>query len=353
MTLLEVCQWGEQRLAAVNIKEARLDAWYLLEHAAGISRAAYYARPDKELDAFIEEKYREYIEKRSKRIPLQHITGVQEFMGLAFQVNDHVLIPRQDTECVVENALEILKGIIEKSSREGFFAQQAGRTEEEGRSQGKEEEKRVRILDMCTGSGCILLSILHYGREYICKADAGTVNRYVQESRPCREGRGTDAEEQGAMDPACRMKSGVILEGIGADISKKAIETAQVNAGALGLDAGFRASNLFEDIEGKFQMIVSNPPYIRTEVIDTLEEEVRVHDPRGALDGGEDGLYFYREIIQKSREHLVFGGYLIFEIGADQGADVEGLMEQAGFCRLAVKKDLAGLDRVVIGVYDK
>lgn len=202
-------------------------------------------------------------------------------MGLEFRVNEHVLIPRQDTEVLVELALEELKGM-----------------------------ESVRILDMCTGSGCILLSTLYYGRQ-----------------------------ER-------------VMEGTGVDISKEALKVAKQNAKELHIDAKFVESNLFANVLGTYDLILSNPPYIPSAVIETLQPEVREHDPMLALDGKEDGLYFYRKIIEESKGSLNSGGKLIFEIGHDQGAAVSTYMMEQGFHHVRVKKDLAGLDRVVLGVYD-
>lgn len=288
MTMQEAYEQGEKRLTLAGIQEARLDAWYLLEHVTKVSRAMYYAMPGKQLSEEQEQKYLYYIEERAGRVPLQHLTGVQEFMGLTFRVNEHVLIPRQDTETAVEEAVSVIRQ--EASSFPSF-----------------------RILDMCTGSGCILLSVLYYGRK----------------------------------------EGNVRLEGTGADISTEALKVAQANAGELRIEAQFQKSDLFEEINGTYQMIISNPPYIRTDVIETLEVEVKRHDPWIALDGKEDGLYFYRKITAQAGEYLTRGGTLIFEIGFDQGAAVKEMMQEAGYRNILVKKDLAGLDRVVIGVYDR
>ncbi|MGC4017963.1 MAG: peptide chain release factor N(5)-glutamine methyltransferase [Muricomes sp.] len=294
MTLREACERGMHILLEAGVLDAGLDAWLLLEHVSQVSRAMYYALPDKAMTAREEEIYFDYIEKRAQHIPLQHLTGVQEFMGLEFQVNEHVLIPRQDTEILVESALKVIE------------------TKEKTAVASKQGEGTYRLLDMCTGSGCILLSILHYAGKY----------------------------------------PGINLKGTGADTSGKALEVAKRNAQCLHIQAGFLCSDLFEQITGRYEMIVSNPPYIRTDVIDTLQEEVKNHDPMLALDGKEDGLYFYRKIIDEAGRYLTEDGYLIFEIGADQGEAVRSMMCQAGYRDVIVKKDLAGLDRVVIGVYD-
>lgn len=276
----EIYKEGKRRLANAGISEAELDAWYLLEHVTGISRAAYYGHPEREILEEEKERYFYYIEERKKKVPLQHLTGEQEFMGMTFHVNRHVLIPRQDTEILAETALERMK---------------AG----------------MRILDMCTGSGCILLSLLKLCRE---KGIAGT----------------------------------------GMDISKEALLVAESNAKKLGIPAKFVKGDLFENAEpGKlFDMIVSNPPYIPTAVIGGLQEEVKLYDPYIALDGREDGLYFYRRIVRESVPFIKRGGYLLFEIGCEQAEAVMGLMETAGYKDIRVKKDLAGLDRVVYGRYN-
>ncbi|MCI7182066.1 MAG: peptide chain release factor N(5)-glutamine methyltransferase [Schaedlerella sp.] len=293
MTIKEACREGERRLRAAGIEEAALDAWYLLEFVTGISKAVYFADGSRLMDEEQEKTYFSLIDKRKTRIPLQHLTGVQEFMGLEFRVNEHVLIPRQDTETLVEAALDYLnkKPWNQDNSENVAFQEQ-------------------RILDMCTGSGCILLSLMRL-----------------------------------AQNPET-------IRGIGADLSGEALKVAETNAGHLGVAADFVQTDLFEKIEGKFHMIISNPPYIRTDEIEMLETEVKNHDPRMALDGKEDGLYFYRKIVDESRRHLVKSGILLFEIGCSQGKDVSRMMKLAGFTDVAVKKDLAGLDRVVSGVYD-
>lgn len=277
---------GTERLEKAGVPDSGIDAWYLLEYVTGIGRAAYYADPGREMDVTQWDDYERFIDIRCRRVPLQHITGEQEFMGLRFHVNKNVLIPRQDTEILAETALDIL--------------------EKADKAHGS-REKKVRLLDMCTGSGCILLSVLHY--------------------------------------------FGDRAEGNGSDISPKALETARENADSLGINAEFIESDLFENITEKYFMILSNPPYIRSSEIPKLQEEVRLYDPIEALDGKEDGLYFYRRIAAESPRHLETGGYLLVEIGCDQAKAVAGLMKEQGFKDICVKKDLAGLDRVVCGRY--
>lgn len=295
MTIREVYQWGTEQLSSAGIEEAALDAWYLLEFVTEISRAAFLADSRNVMEKSKEEQYRKVIAKRAKRIPLQHITGVQEFMGLEFDVNEHVLIPRQDTEVLVETALERLKQKFQED-----VEQRTG---------------SVEILDMCTGSGCILLSMLYYVRQEYEKNLAE-------------------------------------IRGLGVDVSKEALQVACRNAKKLKIDAEWMESDLFSEVKGTYHLILSNPPYIPSAVIEGLQPEVREHDPRLALDGKEDGLYFYRIIIEESRKYLKPGGQLLFEIGAEQGQAVSDYMKQCGYTEVAIKKDLAGLDRVVSGVYD-
>ncbi len=282
MTIEEMFHKGRKALVEANIQEADLDAFYLLEYVTKVSRGMYFARPERQVSKEEQQRYETYIEKRKNHIPLQHLTGEQAFMGLDFQVTKDVLIPRQDTEILVEETLSRIHG-------------------------------PQKILDVCTGSGCVLLSILHY------------------------------AEQEKHFS----------MTGMGIDISEKALEVAKKNAERLGIQATFMQSDLFEKVTGRWNMIVSNPPYIRTEVIKTLQEEVRLYDPWIALDGKEDGLYFYKTIVDEARNYLENEGTLMFEIGHDQAKDVMELLKDAGYKKIGVKKDLAGLDRVVFGVYDR
>ena len=278
MTLKEAYEYGQGQLKSAGIDDADLDAWYLLEHVTGVTRAGYFMDMHHVLSAEEEAQYYEFVATRVTHVPLQHITGVQEFMGLSFCVNEHVLVPRQDTEVLVENVLYMLR-------------------------------PGMHVLDMCTGSGCILISLLK-----LC----------------------------GFSD----------ISGVGVDVSEEALEVARKNAENLRVDVTFVHSDLFSEMEGQYDVIVSNPPYIRTSVIEGLKEEVKFHDPFIALDGKEDGLYFYRRIVEESPQYLKKGGKLYFEIGHDQADDVSRLMKGAGFSNVTVKKDLAGLDRVVFGAYN-
>lgn len=280
MTYRECYEAGRTALAEAGILEAELDARLLLEYVCHTDRNTLLVHGEREVTDEERPRYQDLIIKRAERVPLQHLTGIQEFMGLSFQVNEHVLIPRQDTEILVEEVLRHL-------------------------------HDGMRVLDMCTGSGCILISLLHYSND---------------------------------------------CSGVGVDLSEAALEVARENAGQLLQTSGdkskdilFQRSNLFEKVEGQFEIIVSNPPYIESEVIESLMPEVRLHEPLLALDGGEDGLDFYREIVRGSRTHLTGGGMLFFEIGYNQGKAVRVLLEQSGFTAVEIVQDYAGLDRVVYG----
>ena len=277
MTLQQAYTYGKNRLTEAGIEDADTDAWLLLEYVTKISRATYFLEVNRGISREDEEKYKAYIEKRVSHIPLQHITGTQEFMGMEFYVNEHVLVPRQDTEVLVEEVQKVL-------------------------------ETGMDVLDMCTGSGCIAISLAKSGKE-------------------------------------------ANVHGI--DISTQALELAEKNCKKLEADVNLIQSDLFEKVDGKYDIIVSNPPYICTSEIEKLKEEVKCHDPYIALDGKEDGLYFYRKIVASSGQYLKENGRLYFEIGYDQADAVKLLMEDAGFTQIAVKKDLAGLDRVVFGIYNK
>ena len=273
MNYTEAFLMGMQKLKEAEIGEAQLDARLLLEEVCGTDHNTLLCHGDREVSEAEEEQYRKALEQRAVHVPLQHLLGYQDFMGLRFQVNEHVLIPRQDTEILVEEAMRYL-------------------------------HDGMRILDLCTGSGCILLSLLHYSND---------------------------------------------CEGTGVDISKEALQVAALNAELLGIKADFLKSDLYEKVTGKFDLLVSNPPYIERKVIPTLMEEVREYDPYIALDGGEDGLDFYRRIIGGAQDYLKRGGQILMEIGSGQAQAVSELLREAGFKEIDVCRDFAGLDCVVSG----
>ncbi|MDE6713300.1 MAG: peptide chain release factor N(5)-glutamine methyltransferase [Lachnospiraceae bacterium] len=277
-------QEGMERLQQAGIAEASLDARLLLEYVCGTDRNDMLLRGMQEVAEEDTEYYRRLISERADHMPLQYLTNQQEFMGLSFYVDENVLIPRQDTEILVETIM-----------KDGY--------------DGK------RILEIGTGSGCIILSLLKYGN-------------------------------------GC--------QGTATDISEGALETAGKNARQLGLDVELIRTDLAADIiaaggiatnsKGVYDIIVSNPPYIASGVISTLMPEVRDHEPVLALDGGADGLKYYRRILQETKELLAPGGKYYFEIGYDQGDAVKALLEDQGCGDVRIVKDYAGLDRVISGV---
>lgn len=285
MTLLELLQDGAKHLEAAGIAEAELDARYLLFEAFHIDFTRFLTdrmrqMPETEENLQNQKLYQSMIEKRSSRIPLQYITGSQEFMGLGFYVDENVLIPRQDTETLVELVMA---------------------------EHPKEKAAQESLLDMCTGSGCIAISL---------------------------------------------KKLGGFGQVTAVDISQGALNVAKKNAENLGAEIRFVESNLFqnltqEEAENRFDVIVSNPPYIPTEVVKGLEPEVKDHEPVLALDGTEDGLLFYRELAKNCGHYLKPQGTVYFEIGYDQGQAVSELLAEAGYEEIEVVKDMPGLDRVV------
>lgn len=280
-TYKELLEQGKNQLKQGKIQEYQLDAWLLLEHVFQISKTWYFVHETEIADAGKAEQYEALIQRRKNHVPLQQITEEGYFYGMKFYVNQHVLIPRQDTEILVEEVLKLCGSLW------------------------KQEENHLQILDLCTGSGCILLSLL------------------------------------------ANLKQ---AEGTGVDLSLEALEVAKRNARELEIPAKWLHSDLFEQVDRSYDVIVSNPPYIRTSVIEDLMEEVRLHEPRMALDGKEDGLYFYRKIIREAEGYLKPGGILAFEIGYDQGEAVSSLMKNQGYEQIQVVQDLAGLDRCVTGI---
>ncbi len=269
LSIKELLTFGKNQLEKSNIDNASYDARVLLESILQCDRNYLILYGEQKIDSINEMRYRDFIERRSEHYPLQYIIGSQEFMGYEFLVNENVLIPRQDTEILVEKVLEYV-------------------------------DSDTQVLDMCCGSGCIGISIQK-------ESDAS-----------------------------------VTL----ADISKEALSVAKRNGVMLDADIEVIESNMYSNIQSTYDIIVSNPPYIRSDVIPTLMEEVKLHEPMLALDGKEDGLYFYRIIIGEARRYLNEKGYLFLEIGCDQAADIRKIFIANQFDDIHIVKDLAGLDRV-------
>lgn len=280
---------GEYRLSRAGCMDAKLDAEELFCFLTGLDRVGIFLRAQEEVDKETEEQYMELIERRAQRIPLQHITGVQEFMGYKFKVSPDVLVPRQDTEILVTEAARIIRE--ERRAEPSFFRRIRG-------------DREWKVLDLCCGSGAIGISLAK-----ICDNAAVTMT----------------------------------------DISDKALEIARENADSLRVGVEILQGDMFEPVKGrKFDMIVTNPPYIRTNMIALLQEEVKEHEPVMALDGGRDGLDYYRTIVARAARYLRPEGYLIMEIGYDQGEILRKMLKDSGAYRPAeVLKDLPGRDRVV------
>lgn len=296
LALKELIRIGEKQLADAGVADAAIDARELYCYMMGYDRVALMMHWQEVLQDNQCEAYFELIEKRASRTPLQHITGEQEFMGLDFWVSDKVLIPRQDTETMVEDALEL----IEKGSLRGSAYA-------EGRHRGG-----IDVLDLCCGSGAIGISIA-------AKCERAKVS--------------------------C------------SDLSSEALEIARKNAernkcrGIKFIESDMFESKAFHGAFGSktFDLIISNPPYIESKVIEELEPEVREHEPMMALDGGEDGLSFYRIIAAQAAEHLAKDGVLMLEIGCNQRESVKQLLKDTeAYEKIIGLTDLAGRDRIVV-----
>ena len=274
MTYSELMAAGVKLLTEAGFEEARTDVRVLLFHVCKMDFMSFLRDGNLLVPEEQEKLFWELIARRRDHEPVQYITGEQEFCGLCFQVQPGVLIPRPETELLAEAVFTEAKG--------------------------------KRVLDMCTGSGCIAVTV----------AKLGT--------------------------PAFTAAS---------DYSADALAVARRNAALLEADVTFFQGDLFEHVEGMYDIIVSNPPYIKSSVVDELMPEVRAYEPRLALDGTEDGLLFYRRIAAEAKDYLVPGGRLLFEIGHDQGETVPEILFTEGYVFVEVKKDYAGLDRMVFAVW--
>ena len=270
LTLKEALAKAVDKLQQMEVPDADIDAWYLLSYVTGLDRAAFFLHGEEPMAETDLIRYRDLVTKRGERIQLQHLTGEQEFMGLDFHVNEHVLIPRQDTECLVERVLPYVDG--------------------------------KRVLDVCTGSGCIAIAIAKLGKPFIVH---------------------------------------------GVDISEEALAVARQNATELNASVELFAGDLMTRMDGQYDVIVSNPPYIPPSVIEGLMPEVRLHEPMLALDGGQDGLEFYRRIAGQAVTRLAPNGRLFLEIGCEQAAAVAEILQKQGYREVQVFQDLAGKDRIV------
>ena len=350
----DVLNYGKKILKNAGIVEADLDAWYLFEQIFGISRAQYFLCARENIvgstaqkiavqeqhgdllesgnalecaELWLKEKlsaYENALKKRAARIPLQQIIGQQEFMGLSFFVNEHVLIPRQDTETLVELVLQ------------------------------EQKDKDISILDMCTGSGCIAVSLKKLGGyAHVEGADISEESLKVakRNSEEILENNDVNNDAVNSRTEQIQNCTNLTNNQNKQDNSEERMVSEVRRVSQTGVT--FRRSDMFSNFPEteQFDVIVSNPPYIPSAVIEELEPEVRDHEPRGALDGTADGLYFYRILAEECAKHLTPGGHVYFEIGYDQGAAVKELLDIHGFKDTRVIQDLTGKDRVVCGAW--
>lgn len=350
----DVLNYGKKVLKNAGIVEADLDAWYLFEQSFGISRAQYFLCARENIvgstaqkmtaqeqtgnslesknaldcaELWLKEKlsaYENALKKRAARIPLQQIIGQQEFMGLSFFVNEHVLIPRQDTETLVELVLQ------------------------------EQKDKDISILDMCTGSGCIAVSLKKLGGyAHVEGADISEEALKVakRNSEEILENSDVNNDAVSSRTEQIQNCTNLTNNQNKQDNSEERMVSEVRTVPQTGVI--FRRSDMFSAFPEteRFNVIVSNPPYIPSAVIEELEPEVRDHEPRGALDGTADGLYFYRILAEECAKHLTPGGHVYFEIGYDQGMAVKELLDNHGFKDTRVIQDLSGKDRVVCGAW--
>lgn len=350
----DVLNYGKKILKNAGIVEADLDAWYLFGQIFGISRAQYFLCARENIagstaqkmaaqeqtgnslesknaldcvELWLKEKlsaYENTLEKRASRIPLQQILGQQEFMGLTFFVNEHVLIPRQDTETLVELVLN------------------------------EQKDKNISILDMCTGSGCIAVSLKKLGG-YACVEGADISEEALKvakrNSEEILENSDVNNDAVSSRTEQTQNCTNLTNNQNKQDNSEERMVSEVRRGSQTGVT--FRHSDMFSSFREteQFNVIVSNPPYVPSAVIEELEPEVRDHEPRGALDGTADGLYFYRILAEECAKHLTPGGHVYFEIGYDQGMAVKELLDNHGFKDTRVIQDLTGKDRVVCGTW--
>lgn len=274
MTIQELLELGSKNLREAGQEEPKSLAKRILAFLLKKDVSYLAIHPEEIVETKIETDFNEAIQKKQEGIPLQYITNMQEFMGINFYVDENVLIPRPDTEVLVEEVIKLAKS-----------------------------KENIAILDMCTGSGAIAIALEKY-----------LTNAKITAS----------------------------------DKSKKALAVAQKNAKNTKASIQFIESDLFCNIKDKFDIIVSNPPYIESDVIKCLDMEVQ-KEPMMALDGGKDGLDFYRKIAKQARAYLNEDGYLALEIGYNQKEKVKELLKKEGYIEIYSKKDFGDNDRIVIG----
>lgn len=282
MNIKNILKKATDILKENNVEDYNLKIKLLLSNILNKSKEYIMIHEDEEIETSLEKEFFSKLDRIKNNEPVQYVINSQEFMGLNFFVNNNVLIPQPDTEILVQEIIDVSNKII---------------------------NKKMNILDLCTGSGAIIISL-------------------AKKIENCNF--------------------------FASDISKKALDVAKENAKKHNVDISFIESNIFENFSNdqKFDIIASNPPYIKRETIKTLSKEVQ-NEPLIALDGGMDGLDFYRKIIKESKNYLNSNGLLMLEIGYDQKQEVENLFKQNGYIEVYSKKDFAQNDRIVVGKYKK
>ncbi len=284
-TIIKILDWTKQYFADRGVENPRLDAEVLLCAVLQCERIKLYMDFERPLTGAELSQYKNYVARRGQHEPLAYILGEKEFMRNSFKVTPATLVPRPETELLVESLIKA--------------------------AQGLKADGDVKILDIGTGSGAIIVSLL----DYLPNA-----------------------------------------KGVGVDISVDALIVAEENSRRIGVRerAGFMQSDLFSRIpaDKKFDIIVSNPPYIPAADIAGLAKDVQ-KEPRGALDGGADGLDFYRRIISEAMDHMADEGILAFEVGINQAQVVAELCRKAGFKATAIRKDYADIERMVFAVKEE
>lgn len=280
MVIKEILEIGKDRLKDLKYADPIKESIYIFSKVLGVDKSFLYTNLDKRVNKEKEEEFLNLIDRRALGEPISYIFKEKEFMGIDFLVEQGVLVPRPETEGLVEYIIDYIEE--------------------------KHKKEKINILEIGVGTGAIALSI----------------------GKACKD-----------------------AEILGIDIEDRPIKVANKNLDRLELEnVVFRKSDLFENVseDEKFSIIVSNPPYIKTDLIDKLQIDVRDFEPRLALDGGSDGLDFYRRISLKAKKHLLHGAMLIYEIGFDQGKTVKEILLKEGYKDISLIKDFQGLDRIVL-----
>lgn len=318
--------------------EASSEAAIILCEIHNCKKTDIVFNPDDMLSDEEKSQITDVLSKRKERVPLQYIFGHAPFYGREFKVTPDTLIPRFDTEVLVENAAEVIEAYI----KESHFGDNTGNNFDKAANDNVDDDincadnnfnnTSINILDMCTGTGCIIITLAKELEKNLKKP---------KKSDDCEKPGNANESE-----PASNMHF------FATDIDPNTLKVAHENAKNLGADVTFIESDMFKsdffnNKENGIDILVSNPPYITEDVINTLEPEVKNHEPFKALYGGEDGLFFYRIIAQEGYNRIKENGCIMFEVGYDEGDSVSDILNECGYVNVEIIKDLAGMDRVV------